>query len=133
MRRTVLYVLEGAWNTGSIDGCQVLGISEDREVLQDKLELVAGSRAEEYVMGHVWNGINEERGERHYEIIDDTGSWAKFYITEHYVDISEVLMMAMNPKMAVCWMYMSKRDVAILIIYKRPTEYFAPGEPLIFI
>lgn len=99
MRRIVLYVLEGAWNTNSNDGCKVIGVAEDRENLQDKLELIAGSQAEEYVMGHVWDGISEERGERHYELRDDTGTWAKFYITEHYVDISEALMGAIVREM----------------------------------
>lgn len=99
MRRIVLYVLEGAWNTDSDDGCKVIGVAEDRENLQDKLELIAGSQAGKYVMGHAWTGENEERGERYYEIRDDTGSWAKFYITEHYVDISEALMGAIGREM----------------------------------
>lgn len=94
-----MYVLEGAWNTGSVDGCQVLGESEDREVLQDKLGQIAESRAGEYVMGHVWRDECEEKGERHYEIRDDTGSWARFYVTEHYADISEALMGAISREM----------------------------------
>lgn len=94
-----MYVLEGAWNTGSVDGCQVLGIAEDKEVLQDILGLIAESQAGEYVMGHVWDGISEERGERHYEIRDDTGSWAQFNVTEHNVNISETLMDAISREM----------------------------------
>ena len=55
-----MYALEGAWNTGSVDGCQVLGIAEDKEVLQDILGLIAESQAGEYVMGHVWDGISDD-------------------------------------------------------------------------
>ncbi|HBA46556.1 MAG TPA: hypothetical protein DCZ91_01895 [Lachnospiraceae bacterium] len=99
MRKIVLYALEGAWNTGSVDGCQVLAIDENKEVLQNRLGLIAESQAGEYVMGHVWDGISEERRERHYEIRDDTGSWAQFNVTEHNVDISETLMGAIGREM----------------------------------
>lgn len=92
MKQIVLYILEGVWNTDFIDGYQILGVAEDSKALQDELELIVERRAAEYVMGHVWRGANEERGERYYEIMDDTGSWAKFYNTEHYVDISETLI-----------------------------------------
>lgn len=96
-RKILLYVLHGAWDTQGTDGVEVIGVSENIEPLQKKLEKIADSQAKDYIK--TYGEEEEERGERYYEIIDALGEYAKFYITEHYVDISETLMGAISREM----------------------------------
>lgn len=91
MYKITLYALSGSWDTPYADGSIVLGISADIKLLQKKLDGIADSKASEY-LEHVVETAEEERGERHYEIVDGDGRYAKFYITEHSVGISEPLM-----------------------------------------
>lgn len=94
----VLYVLSGSWDTPYTDGSIVLGVSENIEPLQRKLAKIADNKAAEY-LAHPTENIKEKRRRRHYEIIDSDGRYAKFYITEHRVNISESLMGAISRKM----------------------------------
>ena len=88
--KILLYVLHGAWDSQSEDGVIVLGVSADIEPLQKRLDKIAESKAREYV--EMCDYIQEERGERYYEAMNASGKYAKFYITEHDLDISEPLM-----------------------------------------
>lgn len=90
MMKVTMYVLHGSWDTQSADGVEVLGVSENIKPLQDRLEKIADSKAETYL--ETYGDFEEERGERLYEITDSIGEYAKFYITEHQVEISETLM-----------------------------------------
>ena len=93
-----MYVLSGSWDTPYTDGSIVLGVSEDIEPLQKKLDKIADDKASEY-LEHPTESIAEERGQRHYEIVDTDGRYAKFYITEHSANISELLMGAISREM----------------------------------
>lgn len=97
-RKILLYVLSGSWDTPYTDGSMVVGISEDIEPLQKKLCEIIDSKAGDY-LEHPTEPAEQEIGERHYEIVDSDGRYAKFYITEHYVEISESLMGAMSRAM----------------------------------
>lgn len=88
--KILLYVLHGAWDSQSEDGVIVLGVSVDIESLQKRLNEIAENKAREYV--EMRGYIQEERGERYYEATNTSGKYAKFYITEHYVELSESLM-----------------------------------------
>lgn len=97
-RKILLYVLDGAWNTSEHAASIVLGVTEEIEPLQKKLAEIAESSAKEYIP-KLWFGKNEDKGSRHYEVSDGDGNWAKFYITEHYVELSESLMGAISREM----------------------------------
>lgn len=97
-RKILLYVLHGTWNTPYTDGSTVVGISEDIEPLQKKLCEIIDNKAGDY-LEHPTEYIKQEIGERHYEIIDSDGRYAKFYITEHFVEISYSLMGAISREM----------------------------------
>lgn len=86
----LLYVLHGAWDNQSVDGVKVLDISPDIAQLTGKLEKISENKARDYI--ETYGGIEEEQGERYYEVTDSLGKYAKFYITEHYVKLSESLM-----------------------------------------
>lgn len=88
--RILTYVLHGAWDTRSADGVIVLGVSADIEPLRKRLDEIAGSRAREYV--EMCGYIQEERGERYYEVMNASGKYAKFYITEHEIYLPVPLM-----------------------------------------
>lgn len=94
----MMYVLSGAWDTPYADGSKIVGISEDIEPLQKALKQIIDSRAGEY-LEHPVEIAEEEIGERHYEIVDGDGRYAKFYITEHYVELSEASMGAISREM----------------------------------
>lgn len=96
--KIVLYALHGAWNTPDYDGVTVLKVADDVDNLKKILEAIASSHASDYIPDALCD-FSEERGERHYEVSDDNGVWAKFYITEHYVELSESLMGAISRKM----------------------------------
>lgn len=97
-RKIVLYVLHGAWNTEDYDGCSVLGVSEEIEPLEKKLKEITTNHASEYAQIPLCTAC-QEKGERHYEISGCNGRYAKFYITEHYVELSESLMGAISREM----------------------------------
>ena len=89
IKKKLVYVLSGAWDTFNNDGSIVAGISEEVEPLQDKLQHIIDSKAVEFLKNPV-EPVAQEIGERHYEIIDSDGNYAKFYITEHYVENSKL-------------------------------------------
>ena len=88
--KILLYVLHGAWDNQMTDGVKVLDISPDIIRLAKKLEEIAANKAKDYF--ETYGDIEEEQGGRYYEITDSLGEYAKFYITEHYVELSESLM-----------------------------------------
>lgn len=88
----MMYVLEGAWNTKSSDGCQVLGVSDDILPLRRRLEEIAESKAKEFVCNEMEGELSEDMGDRSYEVRDEVMGWACFYITEHKASVSEPLM-----------------------------------------
>lgn len=98
MMKVMMYVLHGAWDKLDSDGVEVLEVSEKIEPLLKKLEQIADSKAKDYV--DMCGYISEERGERYYEAVNVSGKYAKFYITEHYVEISEALMGAISREMS---------------------------------
>lgn len=98
MMKVMMYVLHGAWDKLDSDGVEVLEVSEKIEPLLKKLEQIADSKAKDYV--DMCGYISEERGERYYEAANVSGKYAKFYITEHYVEISEALMGAISREMS---------------------------------
>lgn len=93
--KMMLHVLSGAWDTPYTEGSIVLGISEDIEPLQKKLDGIAESKASEY-LEHPTDEVEEEIGQYHYEITDSDGRYAKFYITAHPIELSEALMRAVS-------------------------------------
>lgn len=97
-RKILLYVLAGAWDTAYTDGTGIVGVAEDIDELKKKLDHIQETKANEY-LENPYGDIEEETGERHYEITDAAGGYAKFYITEHYVELSESLMGAISREM----------------------------------
>ena len=97
-RKIVLYVLAGAWDTAYADGTVVVGVAENIGELKKKLEHIRETKANEY-LENPYGEIKEESGDRYYEITDAGGGYAKFYITEHYVELSESLMGAISREM----------------------------------
>lgn len=95
--KILTYVLHGMWNTPDTDGVVVIGVSVDVEPLLRKLDEIADSKAKEYVemCGYIW----EERGERYYEAANVSGKYAKFYITEHQLELPESTMGAISREM----------------------------------
>lgn len=87
--KILTYVLHGMWNTQDTDGVVVIGVSVDVETLIKKLDEIARSKANEYEMRGC---IKENRGERHYEAVNLSGKYAKFYITEHQLELPEDTM-----------------------------------------
>lgn len=91
----MMYVLSGAWNTPDSNGSVVIGVSEMIESLQEMLWEIVNTQAKEYI-GHLPESYTKDIGKRHYELIGDNGTYAKFYITEHYVALTEALMDAIS-------------------------------------
>lgn len=92
--KILMYVLHGMWNTLDTDGVVVIGVSVDVEPLLKKLDEIADSKAKEYV--EMCGYIQEERGERYYEAVNVSGKHAKFYITEHRLELPENMMGAIS-------------------------------------
>lgn len=83
-----VYVLHGYWNTLDFDGVKIVKASYELASIEKALEKIVESNAAWYV--HLtdgnWEGIG---GERFYEIVNENGEYAKFYITEEVVDYEE--------------------------------------------
>lgn len=97
MMKILTYVLHGMWNTPDTDGVVVIGVAVDVEPLIRKLDEIADSKGKEYIEMHDY--IQEERGERYYEEIGESGEYAKFYITEHWLELPEGTMGAVSREM----------------------------------
>lgn len=88
--KILTYVLHGAWDSQSADGVEVLGVSGDIKPLQKRLNEIAENKAIEFL--HTYGSVEEERSDRLYEITDAVGEYAKFYITEHQLELPEETM-----------------------------------------
>lgn len=88
--RIQMFVLYVAWNTQSATEVEILEVSDNLVKLQGRIEKIAESKAKDYLKS--CGCIEEIRGERFYEIKDSIEGYAKFYITEHYVELSESMM-----------------------------------------
>ena len=97
--KILLYVLAGAWNTSEVDGTGIVGVEEDIRKLNAKLEHIKETKASEY-LENPYGDLYVSSGDRYYEVTDSDGGYAKFYITEHYVDISVELMGAISREMS---------------------------------
>lgn len=97
MMKILMYVLHGMWDTTDTDGVVVIGVSVDVEPLLRKLDKIANSKAKEYV--EMYGYIQEERGERYYEAVNVSGKHAKFYITEHQMEMPENTMRNISREM----------------------------------
>ena len=95
--KILTYVLHGMWDTPYTDGVTVIGVSADVEPLLRKLDEIADSKAKEYV--EMCGYIQEERGERYYEAVNARGEYAKFYITEHQLELPEKTMGAISQEL----------------------------------
>lgn len=95
--KILIYVLHGMWNTQDTDGVVVIGVSVDVESLLRKLAKIADSKAKEYV--EMCGYIQEDRGERYYEAVNASGKYAKFYITEHQLELPESTMGVVSREM----------------------------------
>lgn len=95
--KILTYVLHGMWNTQDTDGVVVIGVSADVEPLLRKLDEIADSKAKEYI--EMYGFIQEQRGERYYEAVNGSGKYAKFYITEHQLELSENMMGSISREM----------------------------------
>lgn len=92
-KKIVVYVLHGFWKNELTNACAVVDVSIDLEAVLKKLDEIAESKAREYAK--VQEGkAEEERGFRYYEIWDENGQSAKFYITEQYLELSQSMMEA---------------------------------------
>ncbi len=95
--KILTYVLHGTWNTQDTDGVVVIGVSVDVMPLLRKLDEIADSKAKKYV--EMYGYIQEERGERYYEAVNASGKYAKFYITEHQLELPENTMRVISQEM----------------------------------
>lgn len=89
--KILVYVLAGAWNTSEVDGTGIVGVEEDIRKLNEKLEHIKETRASEY-LEEPYGDLCVSSGDRYYEVTDSAGGYAKFYITEHTVELSETIM-----------------------------------------
>lgn len=83
-----IYVLHGTWYTQDTDGAEVLGVSGDIAPRLKELGKIADTKARDYV--EMSGQLQEERGDRRYEVVDGGWRYAKFHISEHQIAISEM-------------------------------------------
>ncbi len=86
-KKIVVYVLHGFWENEFTNGCAVVDVSIDLETVMKKLDEIVESKAREYVKVQE-DKAEEERGFRYFEIWDENGQSAKFYIVEQYLELS---------------------------------------------
>ncbi len=90
-KKIKVYVLHGFWETEFTNGCTVVDVSIDLEAVTKKLDEIAKSKAQEYVKVQK-DKAKEERGFRYFEIWDEDGKSAKFYIEERELELSQSMM-----------------------------------------
>lgn len=95
--KILTYVLHGTWYSQDGDGVEVFGVDTDIDPLLRNLNKISESKAEDYI-GKCCD-IQENRDERYYEVVSDSGKYAKFYITEHQLGLSEKMMGAVSREM----------------------------------
>lgn len=98
-KKIVVYVLHGFWENEFTNGCAVVDVSIDLETVMKKLDEIVESKAREYVKVQE-DKVEEERGFRYFEIWDENGQSAKFYIVEQYLELSQSMMEAITESLA---------------------------------
>lgn len=98
-KKIVVYVLHGFWENEFTNGCAVVDVSIDLETVMKKLDEIVESKAREYVKVQE-DKAEEERGFRYFEIWDENGQSAKFYIVEQYLELSQSMMEAIAESLA---------------------------------
>ena len=73
--------------------------SIDLETVMKKLDEIVENKAREYVKVQE-DKAEEERGFRYFEIWDENGQSAKFYIVEQYLELSQSMMEAIAESLA---------------------------------
>lgn len=89
MEKTKVYVLHGYWNTESSDGVKIIKISNNFDTVYESLRHIIETQARDYIdFGLDINYCDIEESDREYEIIASYNGnlYAKFYITEEYVE-----------------------------------------------
>lgn len=83
-----IYILHGYWNTPDYDGIKIVATSYEFNEVKKALDKIVESNASEFVnlTEDNWEAAG---GDRFYEIIDDAGNYAKFYITKEVADYEE--------------------------------------------
>ena len=97
-KKIVVYVLHGFWENEFTNGYAVVDVSIDLEVMK-KLDEIVESKAQGYVKVQE-DKAEEERGFRYFEIWDENGQSAKFYIVEQYLELSQSMMEAIAESLA---------------------------------
>ena len=98
-KKIVVYVLHGFWENEFTNGCAVVDVSIDLETVMKKLDEIVENKAREYVKVQE-DKAEEERGFRYFEIWDENGQSAKFYIVEQYLELSQSMMEAIAESLA---------------------------------
>lgn len=98
-KKIVVYVLHGFWENEFTNGCAVVDVSIDLEAVMKKLDEIIESKAREHVKVQE-DKAEEERGLRYFEIWDENGQGAKFYIVEQYLELSQNMMEAIAESLA---------------------------------
>ena len=83
---TKLFILHGYWNTSDTDGVSVLGAGPNIGPLQEKLQEIKSNNAADFVKLHDGE-LEISESNCMYEVIDEYGGYAKFYITEEEIPI----------------------------------------------
>lgn len=80
-----VYVLSGAYNDCDNDGVYVVAVSDNLDVIKEKMKEIVESKGKEYLQ-NTFGELKEEIQERYYEVRDRDGSWANFFITENELE-----------------------------------------------
>lgn len=83
---TKLYILHGYWNTSDADGVTIIGVGPAIGPLLESLEEIKSNNAADFVELHQGE-LSIESEERIFEVMDERGSYAKFYITEQTIPV----------------------------------------------
>lgn len=88
MEKTKVYVLHGYWNTEFSDGVKIIKISKNFDTVYEELRKIIESKASEYIDMPDYSDIYIEEDDREYEVMSNYNGnlYAKFYITEEYVE-----------------------------------------------
>lgn len=79
-----VFILHGYWNTPDHDGVAIIKVSHSIEPVEKMLDEIAESHAKDYI--EMYGYLQEDHGERYYEVVNCSGKYAKFYITEEAVE-----------------------------------------------
>lgn len=79
-----IYILYGYWDTGRADGSKIIKVAYEPEPVIELLNKIADSKAGDYI--GLYGHLQEDRGERHYKVVNVSGKYANFYIAEEVAD-----------------------------------------------